>query len=614
MVSRNRTALAGALAALLAVPLLTPSPAQAAPTGTTRPERAERPERGGRPFDLQAHRGGLGLTVESTLAGFDRALRLGVSTLELDVQITEDGRAVVTHDRQVQARTCADTAPATAGDPEWPYVGTYVNTLSLDQVRTLDCGSRRLPAHPGARLDPGARMPLLSEVLDLVRAYEDDEVMLNIETKVEAGAPSETAPREQFVQVTAAEVDAAGLSDQVSIQSFDWGALMRMREVAPELPIVALTNRDFLQAGQPGASPWLGGIDIDDFGGDLVAAAASFDADAISPVHGFPQDGAVDDADYEPYVTRAMVRSAHRAGLRVVPWTVDDVPTMRALVGLGVDGLITDYPNRLRRVLAETGHRLPPALRPPSQATALPAAHAHNDYEHARPLRDAIEQGFTSVEADVWLVDGELLVAHDLEDVVPGRTLESLYLSPLEGLAAMNRGPVIAGHRRPLQLLVDVKSEASATYAALDRVLRRHPRLLTSWDATGERPGAVSVAVSGNRDLPAMAAQPVRWAAYDGRLENLYGGASAGLVPLISANWSSVSAWTGTGPFPAADRARLRRIVEQAHDEGRRVRFWATNDSPGAARRALWTELRRAGVDHLNTDDLSGLRRFLTRR
>ena len=594
-------ALVAGLAGALTVP-----PVAAAERGEPAARRAA--------FDLQAHRGGLGLTVESTLAAFDRALRLGVTTLELDVQITEDGHAVVTHDRQVSARNCADTTPAAPDDPEFPYVGRYVNTLSLDQVRTLDCGSRRLPAHPGARLDPGARMSLLSEVLDLVGAYEapaSRRPMLNIETKVEAGAPQETAPREQFVQVVAREVRAAGLSDQVTIQSFDWGALMRMREVAPELPLVALTNRDFLQAGQPGASPWLGGIDIDDFGGDLVAAAASFGADAISPVHGFPQDGAVTDPGYEPYVTRAMVRSAHRAGLRVVPWTVDDKPTMRALVDLGVDGLITDYPDRLRRVLDRTGHRLPPPLRVPDQARALPAAHAHNDYEHERPLRDALDQGFTSVEADIWLVDGELLVAHDLDAVVPGRTLESLYLSPLEARAAMNHGPVIARHREPMQLLVDVKSEAEATYAALDRVLRRHPRLLTSWDAAGERPGAVTVVVSGNRDLPAMQAQEVRYAAYDGRLENLDGGLPATLVPLISANWSSVSTWTGAGPFPAADRARLHDIVERAHAAGRRVRFWETNDAPGAARRALWTQLLRAGVDHLNTDDLAGLRRFL---
>jgi glycerophosphoryl diester phosphodiesterase len=253
--------------------------------------RNRQPERP-RHFDLQAHRGGLGLMTESTLEAFANALELGVTTLELDVQITEDQVAVVTHDRQVQASKCRDTRPAFPGDPEYPYVGDYVRNLTLAQVRTLRC-DKPLPQYPAQRVVEGARMSLLEDVFDLVHCYDADDVVLNVETKVEAGAPEQTAPREQFVQIVAREVREARLLDQVTIQSFDWGALMRMSEVEPRLPIVALTNGDFLQVGQPGASPWLGGIDIDDFGGSLVAAAASFGADAISPVHGNPQDGSV---------------------------------------------------------------------------------------------------------------------------------------------------------------------------------------------------------------------------------------------------------------------------------------------------------------------------------
>jgi glycerophosphoryl diester phosphodiesterase len=229
-------------------------------------------------------------------------------------------------------------------------------------VRTLDCGSTRKPDYPQQQLSPGARMLELHEVFDLVRDRKADDVRFNIETKVEAGAPSETAPREQFVQVVAAEVRRSGMADRVSIQSFDWGALMRMREVAPELPIVALTNGGpFLQVGQPGASPWLGGIDIDDFGGDLVAAAHSFGADAISPVHGDPQNGGVGQPGYTPFTTKEMVKEAHKLGMEVIPWTVDDVATMQSLIDAGVDGLITDYPDRLRALLAERKFELPQA-------------------------------------------------------------------------------------------------------------------------------------------------------------------------------------------------------------------------------------------------------------
>jgi glycerophosphoryl diester phosphodiesterase len=323
-----------------------------------------RPDHGSQRFDLQAHRGGIGPTVENTLASFGRALDLGVSTLELDVQITEDGYAVVTHDRDPSTRKCVDSAPAFPDDPEFPYVpGTrYIKDLTLAQVRTIDCGSLTLAEFPGQQASPGARMPLLSEVFALVNNRRAHQVTLNVETKVEAGAPEQTAPREQFVQVVAREVRAAKLLDQVTVQSFDWGALMRMREVAPKLPIVALTNgQQFLQAGQPGASPWLGGIDIDDFGGDLVAAVDSFGADAISPVHGDPQNGKVTDPGYTPFTTRAMVEAAHAAGMRVIPWTVDDVPTMQSLIDVGVDGLITDYPDRLRELMADNGFMLPKA-------------------------------------------------------------------------------------------------------------------------------------------------------------------------------------------------------------------------------------------------------------
>jgi glycerophosphoryl diester phosphodiesterase len=564
---------------------------------------------GQRDFDLQAHRGGLGLRPESTLSAFANALHLGVSTLELDVQITEDGQAVVTHDRRVDARKCLDTAPVQAGDPEFPYVGKYVNTLTLAQVRTLDCGSRTLPDFPAQQASPLTRVPTLTEVFDLVKRLRADRVRLNVETKVEAGAPSETAPREQFVQVVAREVRAAGFLRRVTVQSFDWGALIRMRQVERRLPLVALTNIDFLQTGQPGASPWLGGLDIDDFGGDPIAAIASFGATTFSPVHGTPQNGKVGDPGYRPYVTRALVNRAHRAGIKVVPWTVDDPATMGKLIGDGVDGLITDYPDRLRDVLADRGFHLPPAYW--AAARPLARAHAHNDYEHENPLYDAVEHGFTSVEADVYLVGGELLVGHDPGDVVAGRTLQKLYLDPLRAMATAHHGRIYPGRRAPVQLLVDIKNTGVATYTELDRVLRDYRRILTRYAYGRVTDGAVTVVISGDRPRDLMAAQPVRYAFYDGRLSDLGSDAPASFVPLISDNWTTVFTWSGVGPMPADQRARLHTIVATAHEDRQRVRFWATPDTPGPQRDAVWRELVAAGADHLNTDDLAGLEDFL---
>ena len=152
--------------------------------------------------------------------------------------------------------------------------------------------------------------------------------------------------------------------DRVAIASVDWGVLRRMRKLQPGLPIAAAGHPRFLQAGKLGASPWLGGIDIDDYGGRLVAAAASIGADAILPVHGTPADAASGDAGYVPFTTPRMVRRAHRAGLKVIPWTVDDPASMRYLISIGADGLITDYPNRLRTVMARSGMSLPARTRP----------------------------------------------------------------------------------------------------------------------------------------------------------------------------------------------------------------------------------------------------------
>ncbi len=603
-----RTHTLRSLASLTSLSTLAAAAAVVAAAPAASAASAARPQ----PFDLQAHRGGLALTVENTVPAFERALRLGVTTLELDVQITRDRQAVVTHDRVVSGSKCRDTAPARPGDPRWPYVGDYVKDLTLAQVRTLDCGSSTLAQYPGQQARPGARMPLLREVFDAVDRHRARDVMLNIETKVEAGAPEETAPREQFVRVVAAEVRGAHKQRQVTIQSFDWGALKRMARVAPELPLVALDNGQFLQVGQPGASPWLGGLDIDDFGGDPVAAVAALGADAWSPVQGNPQGGRIGDGSFVPYLDRADVRRAHRAGLEVVPWTVDDRATMAHFMDLGVDGLITNRPDVLRDLMADRGLRLPRGYSDPAAGKVVPLAqaHAHNDYEHERPLRDALAQGFTSVEADVWLVDGELRVAHDLEDARPGRTFESLYLDPLERLE--RGGSVLRGQDGPFQLLVDIKSDGPSTYAAVSDALRRHRGLVTQF-APRHRQRAVEVVISGNRPLEQMRAERERFAGYDGRLPDLAAATPlpASVMPLVSDNWANHFTWTGEGPMPAAEHAKLVSLVATAHDRGHRLRFWNTPEAPGPARSAVWSVLVDSGVDHVNTDDLSGLAAFL---
>ncbi|MGW6455405.1 phosphatidylinositol-specific phospholipase C/glycerophosphodiester phosphodiesterase family protein [Streptomyces sp. NPDC055078] len=239
-------------------------------------------------------------------------------------------------------------------------------------------------------------------------------------------------------------------------------------------------------------------------------------------------------------------------------------------------------------------------------------AHAHNDYLHPRPVHDALSHGFTSLEADVFLVNGDLLVAHTPAELDPSHTLRSLYLDPLLARVRANHGSVYRGHRRPVQLLIDIKYDGAACYLELDRQLRQYRRMLSGCANGRVRYGAITAVVSGDRAARVpMEAQRQRYAFYDGRFDDLATPVPASFVPLISGNWNHAFTWRGEGPFPATERARLHTLVDLAHYHGRRIRFWATHDVPGSARDAVWTELLAAGADHLNTDDLAGLARFL---
>lgn len=238
----------------------------------------------------------------------------------------------------------------------------------------------------------------------------------------------------------------------------------------------------------------------------------------------------------------------------------------------------------------------------------LPAAHAHNDYEHARPLLDALDHGFCSVEADIYLVDGKLLVAHNRRDVKPDRTLEALYLDPLLARVRANGGRVYRDGP-PFTLLVDIKAQGAETYAVLARSLANYAEMLTTVRDGEVQPGAVTVIISGDRATDRIAADKVRYAGIDGRMSDLGSDVPVALMPLVSDNWGTHFRWRGDGEMPPAERDKLRDFVAQAHAKGRKVRFWAI-----AAKPAVWNELAAAGVDLINTDDLAGLEKFLRER
>lgn len=289
-------------------------------------------------FDLQAHRGGRGETTEESLRAFAKAIELGVTTLELDIVLSRDGRPMVWHDPVIQADKCTDTAEAFPGDPQFPYVGKLVHELSFDQLRTLDCG-KLLAAYPDAEVVPNNRIATLDEVFSLADSYHSG-VRYNIETKIEAEEPETSAPPQQFVDVILSVVRAAGKTDKVEIQSFDWRTLPMVRAAEPAIPLVALWDETTFVPG----SPWLNGIDPAVVS-DPIAAATMVGANILSPAYAL--------------VDAAFVERAHAQGLRVIPWTVNEADAMRAQIDAGVDGIITDYPTRLRGVMSELGMLLP---------------------------------------------------------------------------------------------------------------------------------------------------------------------------------------------------------------------------------------------------------------
>jgi hypothetical protein len=249
-----------------------------------------------------------------------------------------------------------------------------------------------------------------------------------------------------------------------------------------------------------------------------------------------------------------------------------------------------------------------PVADEPKMAVPLARAHAHNDYEHSRPLLDSLDCGFCSVEADIWLSKGELLVGHAPLQLKPERTLEKLYLDPLRDRAKANGGKVYKDGPA-FYLMIDIKTNAADTYAALAKVLERYSDMLTVTRDGKTEVKAITVVISGNRDVKAITDQKTRYAAIDGRPVDLNGDAPASLIPWVSESWKVLFKWDGTGTIPDDERKKLRELVAKAHKQGRKVRFWATPEAEG-----MWEELLAADVDFLNTDKLKELEKFLRKK
>jgi glycerophosphoryl diester phosphodiesterase len=303
-------------------------------------------------LDLQGHRGARGLWPENTLAGFARAMELGVSALELDCGLTRDGVLVVTHDPELNPDLTRD-----ASGRFLERTGPRVFDLSCPQLRTYDVG-RLNPASAYAARFPdqepldGERIPSLADVLALVRSRGGGRVRAAIEVKTFPEQPALTATPAAFAAALREVVEATGTLALVSIMAFDWRVLTAVQRLMPQANTVALTEEqtgdDTVRIGAAPASPWLGGLDPGRFDNSIPRLVKAIGAGTWGP-------------DYLDLDAR-RIAEAHTLGLKVVPWTVNAVTDMERLLDLGIDGITTDRPDVLREVLAARGLATPPAV------------------------------------------------------------------------------------------------------------------------------------------------------------------------------------------------------------------------------------------------------------
>ena len=294
-------------------------------------------------FDLQGHRGARGLAPENTLPAFARALAIGVTTLELDTGITADDHVVIAHDRRLNPDITRGPDDAWIASP-----GPAVRELSIAALKRYDFGAIRpdtayAKSFPRQEAMPGTRMPSLREVVALTAASGATRIRFNIETKISPLAPAETVDPERFAQLLIAEIRRLGIASRSSIQSFDWRTLRVAARAAPEIARVYLTieqGRSETIGKGKGVSPWTG-LDAAAFGNSTPLLVHAAGGRNWSP---FFRD-----------IDVGSIAEARRLGLTIVPWTVNEPDDMRRVIALGVDGLITDYPDRARGILAETG-------------------------------------------------------------------------------------------------------------------------------------------------------------------------------------------------------------------------------------------------------------------
>jgi glycerophosphoryl diester phosphodiesterase len=289
------------------------------------------------------HRGAAGLAPENTLAAFKKACELEVDAVELDVLLTADSKMAVYHDYTLKPEIMR------TADGKWlQHSGPAIKTISLDKLKTYDVGrlkpnTRYARRYPEQQPVDGERIPTLEEVISFLKAGCDPATQLWVEIKTNPEKPDLTPSPETVADRVVPLLREENITGRVRILSFDWRALARVQKIAPNIPTVYLSlegrSLNNIKLGQPGSSPWMAGIDIDDFSGSIPRAVKAAGGRYWAP--------------YYKHITAGLLNEAHELGIQVIVWTVDSKNDMERLIEMGIDGIITNRPDILKDVLHE---------------------------------------------------------------------------------------------------------------------------------------------------------------------------------------------------------------------------------------------------------------------
>lgn len=298
---------------------------------------------------IHGHRGARGLAPENTLAGFACALKVGVDALELDLRISADGKIVIHHDRKLNPDLTRIKAGTWITPPTKPidhYTFEALQQFDMGQARP---GSAILKRFPHQIAQAGQTIPDLAMLRDWVGPALDDGLLLNLEIKSDPSKPEQGPTPTDWATILVDELSTLGLINQCWVQSFDWRVLRQIHALTDKLPTGFLTSIqpdfDTVTAHANGASPWLDGYDPAQFSHSLPRAIAAAGGHYWGPCF---QD-----------LTRSLVVEAQSLGLKVHTWTVNEITHIESMVGYAVDGIISDYPDRVRTVLAKRQTVLP---------------------------------------------------------------------------------------------------------------------------------------------------------------------------------------------------------------------------------------------------------------